>query len=60
MELNQESASTLFHYCNEMANALRGVLNTNKYNDIDKAYFEEKLIQFVKIIEDILHCEVKL
>ena len=54
MEMNQESASTLFHYCNEIANALRGVLNTHKFEDMDQSFWNSKLSEFKIIIEDIL------
>jgi len=54
MEFNQENSSTLFHYCNELADALRGVLNIQQYNSVDQIFWEQKLNELKRIINNIL------
>ena len=57
MNFNTETTSTLFHYCNEIANSLRGVLNTHKFEDMDEMYFTDKLIEFKQVINNCLELE---
>lgn len=54
MQFNLENSSTLFHYCNELADALRGVLNTQQYNSVDQIFWEQKLNELKIIIDNIL------
>ena len=57
MQLTQENTTLLFHYCKEIAAALRPVLNTKQYNNVDENYWIEKLSEFKEILLQILEIE---
>jgi len=54
MEFNKENALKLYHYCTEIADALRPFLNTDQYDKAEPEYWIPKLSEFEKIISDIL------
>ena len=60
MNFNVETTSTLFHFCNELANALRAPLNTGKFQDMDVEYWQDKLTEFKIVIDSILNNDKKI
>jgi len=59
MILTKENTLHLYHYCVEIADALRPFLNIHNYNDADPSFWIPKLTQFEKIISDILQLSEK-
>ena len=57
MQLTQENTALLFHYCKEIADALRPILNTKQFNNVDDNYWIEKLSEFKNILLQILETE---
>lgn len=53
MELTEHKARELYHFCNETADALRPVLNSNN-PELNESYWTSTLQNFVKVIESIL------
>ena len=57
MQLTQENTTLLFHYCKEIADALRPILGTEQFDNVDKNYWIEKLSEFKEILLQILEIE---
>jgi len=57
MQLTQENSTLLFHYCKEIADALRPILNTKQFDNVDENYWIEKLSEFKNILLQILETE---
>jgi len=54
MKFTNESASTLFHYCFELSDALRPVIGSKQYDSIDKKFWIDKLTELKNIVDGIL------
>ena len=54
MEFTNESASTLFHYCFELSDALRPVIGSKQYDSVDKKFWIDKLTELKNIVDGIL------
>jgi hypothetical protein len=57
MKLTQENSILLYHYCTEIADALRPILNTKQFDNVDENYWIEKLSEFKNILLQILESE---
>lgn len=59
VNLDRENTLKMYHYCTEIADALRPFLNTpDIYSQADPQYWIEKLTEFKTVIDSILPSEV--
>ena len=60
VNLNRENTLKLYHYCTEIADALRVFLNTpGFYDNAEPEYWIPKLTEFKAVIDSILTKEVE-
>jgi hypothetical protein len=59
VNLTKENTLKLYHYCTEIADALRPFLNrSNIYSQADPEYWIHKLTEFKAVIDSMLPLEV--